>query len=110
MNWYDRVSDPRKHPRLAFVVEYIEGLAVIVTVYALTRIAYGVMLWVDRVLPTEAPNEAHWYLPISFSRALVTIIDAIALLFVAVISVVSIIRLIALLASRKGARKEVARW
>jgi len=47
-----------------------------------------------------APNEVHWYLPISFSRALVTIIDAIALLFVTVISVVSIIRLIAQLAAK----------
>ncbi len=108
MSWYERVSDPREHPRLAFVVEYVEGLAVIVTVYALTRIAYGVMLWIDRRLPTEAPNEVHWYFPISFSRALVTIIDAVALLFVAVISVVSIIRLVAQLASRKDAGKEAA--
>lgn len=109
MSWYERFSDPRIHPRLAFVIEYVEGLAVVVAVYALTRGAYAILLWVDRVFPTEAPKEVHWYLPISFSRTLVTIIDAVALLFVGVISVVSIVRLIAQLANKKkGSEKEVA--
>jgi hypothetical protein len=107
-SWYDRVSNPRLHPRLAFVTEYVEGLATIVTVYALTRLAYGIMLWIDRVLPTHPPNEAHWYLPISFSRSLVTIVDTVALLFVAVISIVGVVRLIAQLAKGKASEKEAA--
>ena len=108
MNLYERISDPRQHPRLAFIVEYAEGLAVIVTVYALTRLAYGIMVWIDAILPSQAPDEVHWYLPISFSRALVTIVDTVALLFVGVVSVVGLVRLIAQLARGKEPEKESA--
>ena len=97
MNIHERLTDPGKHPRLAFLVEYVEGLAVIVLVYFLTRAAYATVLWIDQILPATGPHDVHWYLPISFSRTLVTIIDMVALLFVTITSVVGIVRLVAVL-------------
>ena len=92
-DWYKSFSDPIAHPRLAFIIEYIEGLLVTVGVYVLTRLAYAMLLWIDRSLPASGPGDTEWYLPIKFSRALVTVVDSVALLLILISSVVGLFRL-----------------
>ena len=91
--WYANKSDAKQHPRLAFLIEYVEGLAVTMFVYVVTRATYAILSAVDHLLPTAAPDDAHWYLPMSFIRTLVTIIDSVALLFIAISSGIGLFRL-----------------
>jgi hypothetical protein len=93
VSWYRESSDPGRHPRLAFLLEYTEGLGVTVIVYTLTRLAYALLLVVNRALPAAGPDDTHWYLPINFLRSLVTVIDIVALLFISISSMVGLFRL-----------------
>lgn len=89
-----RLLDPACHPYLAFLANFLASLALVTGIFVTLRTTLRFLMWFDYKFPV-ATNPGHLgsYLPIDLVKVIVTILDAVSILFLLLVSLVSVLRL-----------------
>ena len=88
------LQDPVEHPYIAFAVNYFASLLLVAAVFVTLRTTLRFLVWFDHRFPVpNNPGHLKSYLPIDLAKSVVTILDAVSILFLLLVSLVALAKL-----------------
>jgi hypothetical protein len=87
------LNNSERHPKIHFVLDFVQSLVLIGIVLLAVRAFQSLVGWAGTWIPGhEVPADLESYLPVVLTRWVVTVLDAVSMILIAIIGIGTVVK------------------